>query len=89
MKRLPIITVYYMISYYYKHVLSRCPGSSFLQVVFGTPWCRWTYLVDDVDSVVQLLPLQDGVQVVQPELQVFVSFAERDDDGHLLQRHAV
>ena len=47
------------------------------------------YLVDDVDSIVQLLSLQDRVQVVQPELEVLVSFAERDDDGDLLQRHAV
>lgn len=47
------------------------------------------YLVDDVDSVVELLPLQDGVQVVQPVLQVLLSMAERDDDGHFLQSDAV
>lgn len=47
------------------------------------------YLVDDVNAVVQLLPLQDGVQVVQPELQVLVSMAERDDERHFLQRLAV
>lgn len=47
------------------------------------------YLVDDVDSVVQLLPLQDGVQVVQPVLQVLISFAEWNNDGDLLQRQAV
>ena len=47
------------------------------------------YLVDDVDSVVQLLSLQDGVQVVEPVLQVLVSVAERDDDGDFLQRLAV
>lgn len=47
------------------------------------------YLVDDVDSVVELLPLQDGVQVVQPVLQVLVSFAEGNDDGDFLQRLTV
>ena len=47
------------------------------------------YLVDDVDPVVELLSLQDGVQVQQPVLQVFVSVPERDDDGDLLLRHAV
>lgn len=29
------------------------------------------------------------MQVIEPELQVLVSLTERDDDGHLLQRHAV
>lgn len=47
------------------------------------------YLVDDVDPVVELLPLQDRVQIVQPVLKVLFSVAERDDDGHFLQRLAV
>lgn len=47
------------------------------------------YLVDDVDPVVKLLPLQDRVQIVQPVLKVLFSVAERDDDGHFLQRLAV
>lgn len=46
----------------------------------------WRYLVDDVDSVVQLLPLQDGVQVVEPVLEMLLSVPEGDDNGHLLQR---
>lgn len=46
-------------------------------------------LVDDVDAVVELLPLQDGVQVVEPVFEVLVTVAEGDDDGDLLQRHAV
>lgn len=47
------------------------------------------YLVDDVDAVVELLPLQDGVQVVQPILQVLFSVAKGDDDGDFLQRLTV
>lgn len=47
------------------------------------------YLVDDVDPVVELLPLQDRVQIVQPVLKVLFSVAERDDDGHFLQRLAL
>lgn len=58
-------------------------------VLFGSVWFCWTHLVDDVDSVVELLPLQNRVKVVEPELEVFVSLTERDDDGDLLQRHAV
>lgn len=42
-----------------------------------------SYLVDDVDAVVDLLPPQDGVEVVQPVLQVVLPVAERDDDGDL------
>jgi len=47
------------------------------------------YLVDDVDPVVQLLSLQDGVQVEEPKLQVLLPPPEGDDDGHLGPRHAV
>lgn len=50
---------------------------------------RRTCLVDDVDAVVELLPLEDWVQVIQPELEVLVSFPEGDDDGHFLQGYAV
>lgn len=49
----------------------------------------WQHLVDDVDSVVQLLPLQDGVQVVEPVLEMLLALPERDDDGHLLERHTL
>ena len=38
-------------------------------------------LVDDVDPVDDLLPLQDGVQVAQQHLQVFLPLAVGDDDG--------
>lgn len=40
-------------------------------------------LVDDVDAVVNPLPPEDRVEVVEPVLQVIFSVTERDDDGHL------
>lgn len=46
-------------------------------------WPALSHLVDDVDAVVDPLPSEDGVQVVEPVLQVVFSVAERDDDGHL------
>lgn len=49
----------------------------------------WQYLVDYIDSVVQLLPLQDGVQVVEPVLEMLLSFPEGNDNGHLLERHTL
>lgn len=42
-----------------------------------------SYLVDDVDAVVDLLAAEDGVEVVQPVLQVVFPVAEWDDDGDL------
>lgn len=42
------------------------------------------HLGDDVDAVVDLLAPQDGMQVVEPILQVVVSVPKGDDDGHLL-----
>lgn len=47
-----------------------------------------THLVDDVDAVVQLLPLQEGVQVFQQVYQVPLSVPVRDEDGHPLQSPA-
>ncbi len=44
---------------------------------------RCIYLVDDVDAVVDLLPPEDRVEVVEPVLKVVFSVTERDDDGHL------
>lgn len=41
------------------------------------------YLVDDVDAVVDLLSAEDGVEVVQPVLEVVFPVAEWDDDGDL------
>lgn len=41
------------------------------------------YLVDDVDAVVDLLPSEDRVEVVEPVLEVIFPVTERDDDGHL------
>ena len=49
----------------------------------------FSYLVDDVDAIVQLLALQDRVEVVQPELEVLLAVPEGDDDGHLLLGYAV
>lgn len=49
------------------------------------PVTLWSlsYLVDDVDAVVDLLAAEDGVEVVQPVLQVVFPVAEWDDDGDL------
>ncbi len=44
---------------------------------------RLTYLVDDVDAVVNPLPSEDRVEVVQPVLKVVFSVTKWDDDGHL------
>lgn len=43
-------------------------------------------LVNNVDAVVQLLPLQEGVEVLQEVQQVPLPVAVRDEDGHALQR---
>ena len=42
-----------------------------------------TDLVDDVDAVVNPLPSEDRVEVVEPVLQVVFPVTERDYDGHL------
>lgn len=42
-----------------------------------------SYLVDDVDAVVDLLPSENGVEIVEPVLQVVFSVTEWDDDGYL------
>ena len=47
------------------------------------------HLIDNVDAVVQLLPLEDWVQVIQPVLEVFLPVAEWNNDGHLVRRDAV
>lgn len=44
------------------------------------------HLVNNVDAVVQLLPLQEGVEVLQEVQQVPLPIAVRDEDGHALQR---
>ena len=47
------------------------------------------YLLDDINGVVQLLPLQEGVQVVQEVEEVFLSAVMRDEDRYALPRCAV
>lgn len=47
------------------------------------------YLLDDINGVVQLLPLQEGVQVVQEVEEVFLSAAMRDEDRYALPRCTV
>lgn len=42
-----------------------------------------TYLVDDVDAVINPLPSEDRVEVVEPVLQVVFPVTKWDDDGHL------
>ena len=37
--------------------------------------------MDDVDSIVELLSLEEGVQVVEEELEVVFPVPVRDDDG--------
>lgn len=44
-----------------------------------------THLVDDVDAVVQLLPLQERMQVFQQVYQVLLSVPVGDEDRHPLQ----
>ena len=48
-----------------------------------------THLVDDVDAVVQLLPLQEGVKVLQQVQQVLLPMPVRDEDGNSLQSPAL
>lgn len=43
------------------------------------------HLVDDVDAVVQLLPLQEGMQVLQQVYQVLLSVPVGNEDGDPLQ----
>lgn len=47
------------------------------------------YLVDDIDAVINPLPPEDRVEVVEPVLQVVFSVAERDDDRHLCKRETL
>lgn len=42
-----------------------------------------TYLVDDVDAIVNPLPSEDRVEVVKPVLEVVFSVTKWNDDGHL------
>lgn len=51
-------------------------------------WKHRSYLVDDVDAVVDLLPSEDGVEIVEPVLQVVFSVTEWNDDGDLWREEA-
>lgn len=42
-----------------------------------------TYLVDDIDAVVNPLPSENRVEVVKPVLQVVFPVTKWDDDSHL------
>ena len=44
-----------------------------------------THLVDDVDAVLQLMPLQEGMQVFQQVHQVLLPVPVWNEDGHPLQ----
>lgn len=44
-----------------------------------------THLMDDVDAILQLLPLQEGMKVLQQVHQVLLSVPVRDEDGNALQ----
>ncbi len=48
--------------------------------------CFLSYLVDDVDAVVNPLPSEDRVEVVEPVLKVVFSVTKWDDDRHLNKR---
>lgn len=48
-----------------------------------------SHLVDDVDAVVQLLPLEEGMQIVEQELEVVLSVPVGDDDGRAMPGLAV
>lgn len=41
--------------------------------------------MDDIDAILQLLPLQEGVQMFQQVHQVFLSVPVGDEDGDPLQ----
>lgn len=45
--------------------------------------------MDDVDAVVQLLPLKEGVQVMQEVKEVFLSLTMGNEDSHTLLGEAV
>lgn len=47
------------------------------------------YLLDDVNGVVYLLPLQKGVQVVHKVEEVSFSATMRNEDRYALPRYAV
>lgn len=43
-----------------------------------------THLVDDIDTIVQLLSLQEGVKMFEQVHQVFLSVPVRNEDGNPL-----
>lgn len=45
--------------------------------------------MDDVNSIVELLPLQERMQVVEQELEVVLSVSVRNDYGRSMSRHTV
>lgn len=47
------------------------------------------HLLDDINGIMELLPLQKGVQVVHQVEEVALSAAVRDEDRHALPRDAV
>lgn len=49
----------------------------------GTMTVRGSYLVDDVDAIVDLLPSENRVEIVEPVLQVVFPVTEWNDDGYL------
>lgn len=42
------------------------------------------YLVNDINTIIQLLPLQEGMKVLQEVHQVFLSITVWNNDGDLL-----
>lgn len=48
-----------------------------------------SYLINHIDTIIELLPLQDWMQVKQPVFQVFISISERDNNCHFLKCFAV
>ena len=51
--------------------------------------CVVLYLIDNIDAIGQLLALTDGMEVVEPELEVLVTKAEGDDESNLLEGDTV
>lgn len=49
----------------------------------GTMTARWSYLVDDVDAIVNLLPSENRMEIVEPVLQVVFPVTEWNDDSYL------
>ena len=71
-------------SFYLRYPEGQVPRSLLTERRTGRaePGCApHTHLVDDVDAIVQLLPLQEGMEVFEQVQQVFLSVPVWNEDG--------